>query len=213
MKKQLTRFTLLAILLTTSGVFAQEVQTVFKGNGIRRSGGYAALSNKFTTINGDFANMPEIYGGWFVNSKFLIGASVAATTNYIPAPYSLNQSLNQKMTYQYGQFGLMTEYVFASNKTVHLVANVTTGAGFTLRYDRKDWDDFDDWDEWDDNDHNANFFFVMEPGVQLEINLLKWMRFAPGVSYRKTFGAKGDGLSNSDLSNVSYNLTLKFGRF
>ncbi len=213
MKTQLTKITLLAIMLTASSAFAQQVQTVFKGHGINRSGGYAAISNKFTTINGDFANMPEIYGGWFVNSKFLIGASLAATTNYIPAPYSFDQPTDQKMTYQYGQFGLMTEYVFASNKAVHLVANMTTGAGFTLRYDRNDWDDFDDSDEWDDDDHNANCFFVIEPGVQLEINLLKWMRFAPGVSYRKTFGAKGDGLSDSDLSNVSYNLTLKFGRF
>lgn len=213
MKKQLTRFVFFAILLSSPGIFAQEVQTVFKGNGIKRSGGYAALSNKFTTINGDYANMPEIYGGWFVNSKFLLGASLAATTNYIPAPYSFNQPSNQKMTYQYGQFGLMTEYVFASNKTVHLVANMTTGAGFSLRYDRKNWDDYDHWDEWDDDNDNANFFFLLEPGVQLEVNLLKWMRFAPGVSYRKTFGAKGNGLSDSDLSNVSYNLTLKFGKF
>jgi len=213
MKKQ---FTLIAFFLCIGScltAFSQDVETVFKGSRIHRSGGYAALSNKFTTINGEYANMPEIYGGWFVNSKFLLGVSVAATTNHIPVPYAFSESPNRKMTYQYGQFGLMTEYVFASNKRVHLVANMTTGTGFTMQYDRKDWDNFDDWDDWDDDDHNPNFFFVIEPGVQLEVNLFKWMRFSPGVSYRKTFGAKKDGLSDSDLSNVSYNLTLKFGRF
>ena len=213
MKKQITLTSLFIGLLLSLGSYAQQVQTVFIGKGIKRSGGYAAISNKFTTINGDYANMPEIYGGWFVNSKFLLGVSAAATTNYIPVSYLYSNAPRQKMTYQYGQFGLMTEYVFASNRRVHLVANMTTGAGFTMQYNRKVWDDVDHWDDWDEDDHDPNCFFVMEPGVQVEINLFKWMRFSPGVSYRKTFGAKGDGLSDSDLSNVSYNLTLKFGRF
>ncbi|MDQ6477858.1 hypothetical protein [Dyadobacter sp. LHD-138] len=214
MKKQITFTILLLSSLLASNAFAQQMQTVFKGRGIQRSGGYAAISNKFTTINGDYANIAEIYGGWFVNSKFLIGLSAAGSTNHIPVPQIYSERPWQKLTYQYGQVGLMTEYVFASNRRVHVVGNLTTGAGFTMQYDRKDWDDFDHWDDRDDDDHeDPNCFFVMEPGVQVEFNLLKWMRFAPGISYRKTFGASGHGLSDADLSNVSYNLTLKFGRF
>lgn len=214
MKRTTLSFIFIFVLGATASTFAQDNQTLFQSRGIYRSGGYAAISNKFTKINGDYANMAELYGGWFVNQRFLIGIGAAATTNYIPVPALEQNFPARKMTYQYGQIGLMTEYVFASTRKVHFTANLLTGTGFTLQYDRRDVDDWD-WDDWDDrhDDDDVKCFFVMEPGVQVEFNLLKWMRFSPGVSYRKAFNAKGNGLSDSDLSNVSYNLTLKFGRF
>jgi hypothetical protein len=209
MKNQVTKLTLFCILMLSGAVQAQENETIFQKSPIRRSGGYVAISNKFTSINGDFANMPGIYGGWFINRKFMLGLGAAATTNYIPVSPSFSNFPGDKMTYQYGQFGLMTEYVVASTKKVHLAVNLLTGSGFTMQYDRRD---FDDWD-FDDYEEDPNFFFLMEPGVQVEFNLLKWMRFSPGVSYRRAFGGNGEGLSAADLSNVSYNLTLKFGVF
>ncbi|KAA0993142.1 hypothetical protein [Dyadobacter aurulentus] len=214
MKKGLLLFTFILSVVASDLALAQDNETIFTNSGIRRSGGYAALSNKFTRINGNFANMSEIYGGWFINRKLMLGVAGAATTNYIPVPL-VNQGFPaNKMTYMYGQFGLMTEYVVASTRKVHFNVNLLAGSGFTLQYDRREFDDwdFDDWDEHDD-DENANFFPVLEPGVQVEFNLLKWMRFSPGISYRQTFNAKGNGLSDKDLSNISYNLTLKFGFF
>lgn len=214
MKKTILSFTLIFILAGLTRLLAQENQTIFKNKGIWRSGGYAAISNKFTRIDGRFANMPEIYGGWFVNQRLMIGVAGAATTNFIRVPELEQNFPSRKMSYLYGQFGLMTEYVVASTRKVHFAANLMTGSGFTMQYDRRDFDDWE-WDDHDDryDDDDARFFFVLEPGVQVEFNLLKWMRFSPGVSYRKAFNAKGNGLSDSDLSNISYNVTLKFGRF
>jgi hypothetical protein len=202
-----------ALFFAAVSVYAQENQTLFKNRGIRSSGGYAAISNKFSSINGNFVNIPEIYGGWFINRKLLIGFGAAATTNYIPVAEPFQKFPAQRMSYQYGQAGLMTEYVLASTKMVHVNFNLLTGTGFTLQYDRRHLDtwDFDHWD--DDDDQKPDFFFVLEPGIQFEINVLKWMRFSPGVSYRRAFGASGDGLSDAKLSNISYNLTLKFGKF
>ena len=209
MKNRFTKLTLTWLVLFSGVVHAQENETIFRKSPIKRSGGYVAISNKFTSINGEFANMPGIYGGWFINRKLMLGVGVAATTNYIPVPSSFSNFPGDKMTYQYGQFGLMTEYVVASTRKVHLAVNLLTGSGFTMQYDRRD---FDDWD-FDDYEEDPNFFFLMEPGVQVEFNLLKWMRFSPGVSYRRAFGSNSNGLSDSDLSNMSYNLTLKFGFF
>ncbi|KQS28144.1 hypothetical protein [Dyadobacter sp. Leaf189] len=218
MKKGILLLAIILYTAVTNQAAAQENQTIFKNSGSHKSGGYVALSNKFTRINGSFASMPEIYGGWFINRKLMLGVSGAATTNYIPVPLVNQNFAANKMSYLYGQFGLMTEYVVASTRKVHVNVNLLTGSGFTLQYDRFDDDDWNDnfWnDDWDDHDgdENARFFFVMEPGVQVEFNLLKWMRFSPGVSYRQTFNAKGNGLSDKDLSNISYNLTLKFGIF
>jgi hypothetical protein len=173
---------------------------------------YGAISNKFTYINGDFANMVEVYGGWYVNHKLLIGAGAAATTNYIEVPKAYSTRPDLRMSYEYGQVGFVTEYAIASNRAVHVTLHLMTGAGFTLQYERPEWGD---WEYYDYHyyDHDENWFFVVEPGVQVELNLLRWMRFSPGVSYRFTDGSDAAGLSDSDLRGMSLNLTLKFGKF
>lgn len=211
MKKHLHCLIMLSLLLAGQNLSAQTVETLFKTNGETHSGAYGAVSNKFTTIGGQFANMPELYGGWFINKKFLLGLEGAATTNFIPVPTSFSESPSSRMSYQYVQFGLLTEYVAMSDKKVHFTANLLTGSGLTLQYQREGRFD----DRFDDLEYvgNPNFFFLMEPGVQVELNLLKWMRFSPGISYRKTFGSNARGLSDKDLSNLSYNITFKFGKF
>ncbi len=83
-----------------------------------------------------------------------------------------------------------------------------SGAGFTLQYSRNSFHDRDYEDVRDEN-----WFVVAEPGVQLEMNLFKWMRLSPGVSYRATFGSDGIGMKDKDLRAASYNITMKFGRF
>ncbi len=199
--------TLAAMMICFTYSTAQEIQTVFKPG---RSGGYGAITNSFTTINGKYANMVGFYGGWYVNSKFLIGVGAKAVTNDLPVLPAYSTIPGANMSYAYGQFGLVTEYVVKSNKVMHVAFNLFTGAGFTAQYQRSDWNN-----DYNPNQSNVdeNFFTVVEPGVQVEFNLLKWMRFSPGVSYRATFGSDAVELSDSDLSNISYNLTLKFGRF
>ncbi|WP_290792258.1 hypothetical protein [Flavihumibacter sp. UBA7668] len=196
------------LFLASLELSAQKNETLFKSNGIRKSGGYGAISNKFTRINGEFANINEVYGGWYVNRSFLIGVAASATTNRMNVPEENKIWDGEKMTYQYGQFGLMTEYVVASTRKIHFAVNLITGAGFMLQYDRRD---YDDWEEYDSR--NPNFFFVMEPGAQAELNLTNWMRFSPGISYRRAFGSNSKGLSDDDLSGLSANVTFKFGRF
>lgn len=189
-------------------VQAQEIQTVFRG----KATGYGALSNKFTRIGGDYANLAEVYGGVYLNHRFLIGVGGAASTNNIPVPAQFSVNPLEKLSYQYGQAGLVTEYALWSNRALHVVFHLFSGAGFTMQYDRYNWDDNEDW--FDENDNrDENWFFVAEPGVQLEMNLLKWMRFSPGVTYRSVYGSDAEGLTDKALSDWSYNVTLKFGRF
>jgi hypothetical protein len=210
MKRQVILITSAVMILCSIRTAAQnsEVQTVFK-RGIRSSGGYGAISNKLTTIRGDFANISGIYGGWYLNHKFLVGLEASAVTNDIRVPQQYSLDPNRTLSYGYGQFGLHTEYVVNSNKPVHLALTLFAGPGFTLQYDRHALDDH----LYGLDDRRANWFFVAEPGVQVEVNLFKWMRFSPGVSYRASFGSDAPGMSDKDVSNVSYNATLKFGKF
>lgn len=176
------------------------------------AGGYGALTNKFTTIDGRFANLAGVYGGVYLNHSLLLGVSAAALTNDLRVPIEHRADPLMNLSYMYGQFGGIGEYALFSDRAVHLTVSMFAGAGFTMQYERYDWDDDRDF-EWDDSGRDQDWFFVAEPGVAVEFNILKWMRFTPGVSYRAAFNSDGLGLGNSALSNISYNATLKFGKF
>ncbi len=141
----------------------------------------------------------------------MLGLGVAGTTNHIPVPLEFSEAPTTQLSYGYGQAGLVTEWVMGSNKSAHLVFHLFTGAGYTTQYERWTNNDFD----WNSSHpvYDQNWFFVAEPGVQLEVNFFRWMRFSPGISYRKTYDSNGRGLTDNDLSDWSYNLTLKFGKF
>jgi hypothetical protein len=212
MKRKSCILVTIVLLLLTTVVKAQtkSVQTIFRSD-LESSGGFGALTNKFTSIRGEYANLTGIYGGWYVNHSFMIGAGASALTNNIYVPLQHSTDPLRNLSYEYGQVGLVTEYVVNSNKPVHIAFNLFSGAGFTLQYDRYGW--YDTNPNWQNVERDENWFFVLEPGVQLELNLLKWMRLCPGVSYRATFGSDGRGVTDKDLSNISYNATLKFGKF
>ena len=208
MKK--TAFLALLMALFASNASGQEIESLFKSDA--PSGGYGAISNKFTTINGEYANIVEVYGGWFINRRFLLGLGGSALTNDIRVPSEYSAAPLRNLSWQYGQFGLMTEYVFWSNRIIHFNLTMFSGAGFTLQYQRHTNEGFHDFD-YDSDVHNEDFFYVMEPGAQVELNLFKWLRLSPGVSYRRAFGSDGIGLSDNALSDWSYNITLKAGKF
>jgi hypothetical protein len=222
--KFILRFSMLCLLACSSIVSSAqneeidepvyEIKTLLNGRGVHSSGGYGAIGNKFTTIDGHYANLVEIYGGWYINHKFLLGIEGAALTNNIPVKEEFNTMPGYNTSLQYGQFGIMTEYTLWSDRAIHLSFHVTNGAGFTVQYLRtSSWDDDEYWEEFRDIPHDSNWFFVTEPGVKVEMNVLRWLRFSPGVSYRATFGSNAKGLEDSALSGISLNATLKFGKF
>lgn len=211
---------MMLLFLAAGNLYAQEVtptpadapETLFKSiklNSVKSSGFYGAVTNSSTSINGEYANLNGLYGGWFINKKLLIGLGGAAANNSLRVAEEHKTVPGADMRYAYGQFGLMTEYVLNSNKKVHFVFNLLSGAGFTAQYVNNDRDEY----HHRSYKHDTNFFAVLEPGAQVEINLLKWMRVSPGISYRQTIGSDAKGLSDSDLSNVSGNITFKFGLF
>jgi len=190
-----------------------EIKTIFRDNRPHASGAFGALSNKFSTIKGEPANIVEIYGGWYVNHRFLLGVGAAASTNNIVVPIEFRTEPTRRMSYEYGQVGLMTEYIVASDRSLHIGFQMFAGAGFTLQYDRDQHKSENENDEIRDYDHDTNWFTVAEPGVKVEMNIFRWMRFAPGISYRLAHGSNGKGMSDDDINGTSINLTLKFGKF
>jgi hypothetical protein len=55
--------------------------------------------------------------------------------------------------------------------------------------------------------------FVIEPGIDAEINIHKNFRIGLGVYYRIVSGVDYADLTNTDLNGISGQITLKFGAF
>ena len=92
------------LVLGSSLVNGQEIKTVFKG--AKSSGGYGALTNKFSYIDGQYANIVGVYGGWYVNHKFLLGIGANAMTNYMAVPIDASVNPLLDLSYGYVDFGL-----------------------------------------------------------------------------------------------------------
>ena len=118
MKRQLKTITMVLAVLFSANAVAQEndnqdvndnIQTVFKG-GTQSISGYGAITNKFTYIGGEFANLVGAYGGVYINHQFMIGAGAAAMTNNLSVPLEYSTSPLRDMSYEYGQVGLIMEF-------------------------------------------------------------------------------------------------------
>ncbi|HNQ83983.1 MAG TPA: hypothetical protein PKM34_10095, partial [Bacteroidales bacterium] len=75
--------------------------------------------------------------------------------------------------------------------------------------------------EYGDGDYNYDYygyynwdsFFVVEPGVEIELNVIKFFRIGVGASYRITTNLSMDGLPKDMLNGFNAAVTFKFGKF
>ena len=113
-----------------------------------------------------------------------------------------------------GYGGLLVEYTLFPTSPVHLTFPVLIGGGgasYVSSYEYPEWDE----DEWDTEHRiiDEDVFFVIEPGVRVEINVLKFMRLNAGVSYRYVDGLQMVNTSEDLMNNFNATVGLKFGKF
>ena len=222
MKKIITLI-ILAVMVQVG--FAQEepvneMKTLITGKKLQFTGVFASPELKGTIFNDGEGK--DGYGflvggrmGVIFNNKFSIGAGgYGLTTDHRVdlSGYPEINDPNARIGFGYG--GLVLEYTFFSNKLIHFTIPMLIGGGSASVYkdinisdDNLDWDDFDNYE--------STGLFVIEPGVNVELNLTKFMRLDLGASYRMVQFSELDYLPDSDdkFSNLAVNASLKLGLF
>jgi uncharacterized membrane-anchored protein len=56
-------------------------------------------------------------------------------------------------------------------------------------------------------------FFVIEPGIEVEVNVTKNFRLGAGVTYRYISGTQLENLADEELSGTTGMISFRFGRF
>lgn len=198
----------IVILLAATPLLAQE-ETLF--NGSVDIGGYGGPVTRVTKVLGESGLLVGGYGGVLIDHRLMIGGGgYGLVTEHRARPEAevLYSYGGQPLLLNMGYGGVVIEYMILPSKLVHCSAILLVGGGAVdYRYRYSDWYD-------QSMHHNPDLFFVAEPGVNLEVNVVSWMRLDIGATYRYVSGL-GDlvGVNNSDLRQLSGGLTLKFGAF
>jgi|JFJP01.1.fsa_nt_gi hypothetical protein len=186
------------------------LRTIFKN--VNSTRGYGGLSVRYAEIDNRTTYMNGIRGGLITKNNFTIGASVVSfeTTDI----YDVNIESKARFAGAYG--GLLLEATLFSSFPIHLSFPLVIGGGGVVY--RKQFDDLSNIDEWGNIDSKA--FMIIEPGAELEINVVRFMRIGLGAYYRQISDASlyytdsENLIRNQDfLNGISYGIILKFGKF
>jgi hypothetical protein len=194
------------VLLCAVPLLAQE-ETLMGSESVEH-GGYGALVVKFTSVNDQFGVLVGGRGGWIINHTFAIGGAGYGLVNEIPAR-TTGMLGGRFLNFGYG--GLDLEYIAHSNALIHYSLHALIGAG-VVGHRNAYWSDVawgvdDDWNSY----HRP--FFVLELGVNVDLNVTTWFRTSLGASYRFVGPVSSDAAAAKDLSGPSGMLTFRFGSF
>ncbi len=199
-----------AICLPASAQEREEMSTIFGSkNGNIQHGGWGGLTFGYTQVNGKDTYLMGARGGWLINHHFTIG--LAGSGFISDNDYYLESYSNNPVNIAGGYGGLFLEAIIAPNYPVHVNIPVIIGAGGITYTDQKWWEG-DDYNQ-PANSIDSDAFFVLEPGLEVEVNIIQFMRFAVGGSYRYTSQVSLIDTEGDIMRGFNGYFALKFGWF
>lgn len=211
----------IAIAISLPGI-AQETETIYSTKdkerpmntlvkGEKGFGGHLSLNVKGTEV---YDETVVLVGGELVFTIShtinlgVAGYGMASRVDYdepntfFPTFYPLNLEM--------GYGGFFIEPVFFDQNLVHFTVPLLIGGGWAGISRR---DNFGNGFDYDYNILDDTGFFVLEPGVNMELNISRYVKFTLGGTYRMITGSDLTGVSDSDLSGFSISGGLRVGWF
>ncbi len=157
-------------------------------------GGFGGPILRVSEINGKTESIAGIRGAWLINHHYYVGGAVYT---------SFDELESTQLNFNYG--GLWLGMKFDPSKLIHYSADLLIGAG-ELREDHSS-------SNRNYNDDRKDSLFVVEPSINMNINLSKFTELELSLSYRLVNGSDQTTLNNTDLSGASFTLSMMFGIF
>jgi hypothetical protein len=166
---------------------------------------YGQLNTKFTLLGGGSVML-------LLNKKWGLGVS---------AYHSLDESfstMNVTPLYLTASYmGARVEYTLNPNAAVHLTFPLMIGIGRAstdslsdeLMFGDNDNDDHHGFDRFGNHDHA----FIVKPGIQVEANIIRYLKIFAGANYRVSFIENNATFPKNTFSGLSLNLGFKLGLF
>ncbi|WP_020528219.1 hypothetical protein [Flexithrix dorotheae] len=197
--------------------FAQEkdnkgdIETLFGGQRLKVTGGFGGVDWKATRLNGRTTWMVGGKAALTFNEKVNIGL----------AGYGLNKKSPfqgtdpaQELWMSFNYAGLYAEYIMNPNKLFHISFPLIIGSSHVnVRDQLENYPPNHPDNDFDPHVIEDSNGFVIEPGVNVELNVLKFMKVGASGGYRFVGNHDLKNVSNGDLNNWSFSVGVKFGWF
>lgn len=201
----------------------EEMKLLFKPKHDKSTnGGYGAFQFGWTQLNGKNAITVGGRGAWVANHYFALGL---AGNGFFSDSYELPNKANNSYALYGGYGGVLIEPIVASMSTVHVSFPIIFGAGgvvassYDMYYPGGGYYHSNYYEDVDP-------FFIFQPGVEMEINIVKFFRLALGISYKLTSGIDLQykyfddfnepqvvKIDKKAMDGLVATLTFKFGKF
>jgi hypothetical protein len=201
----------MVLIIPFSGMSQEsdDYKTLF-GSGKDSFGGYLGLDFRYTKINEQDVLMIGGELNALFNHSFALGFKGFGMVS--PVKSSNSSNLGEQLYFGMGYGGVNIEPILFYNSAIHLSIPILIGGGGIAEYSQNYYH-YHDQIYFDDYNYEYDYFFVLEPGINLEINLLKFMRLSTGASYRITSDMELSGMNGTNLNGLNFDLSLKFGWF
>lgn len=224
MKKTIYHGLLLIIIIAGARTLAfsqkrdsVEIQTFFDSK--KLSGYSIGVGIESTKFDGNSIINGSISGGVIFDHKILIGLGIKGILNMplcekVDTTYYTSEgSFEDKSGIIAGGYiGLLVEPILKSSKKLHISLPILIGGGglylltdrrfVTVGSDKLKRKVFD-----------RDYLFIIEPGVELEANVFRFMKAAVGVKYRYAPNLNLGIVSKDAFNGLSTSITFKFGKF
>jgi hypothetical protein len=170
-------------------------------------GGYLALINQTTKINGNLSNLAGGKAAWIINHSISLGGAGYGLTyptdrdEFTGSPY---EGIDTKIGLGFG--GVLVEYFFWPLSIVTLAPGIMVGGGGLAFYNPAEEED-------EDQGNPPDTFFIAMPELNVYINVTEYVRIGAGISYRFVNGVNHEGLSDSDIEGFSFSIVAAAGFF
>ena len=183
-----------------------EIKTLFGGN--HNNGIYLSYDLGFGTI--DKKQAVETGGrlAWIIDHSIALGffGNGFVTASDFNKPIN---NVNTNVTLAGGYGGFLIEPIIFPKRPIHVSFPIELGVG-GAGYQSSSYN-HDTYDYMGNS--NGDVFMVLRPGVEVEMNMLKFFRLGLGLQYRYVYGLNLDGFGKNDLNGVTASIAFKFGKF
>lgn len=174
--------------------------------------GFGNLDIRIGNIMDKETMMIGAYGGVIVNRKVMLGLAGYGLATALDFDGVHPESGTPRQLNLYGGYGgMILGIMIASKEVVHISIPVILAAG---NLDVSDDTFFASRSGKDAKyDLESSRFFVVEPGIQAEINVSKVFRIGLGAGYRIARGLDLVNVDDGDLTKFTGVVSFKFGVF
>lgn len=207
--KKLYILTSLFLLLSLSvSVEAQESEYLIANDMEIQWGGFGGAEMKFSEVFGEYGTFLGLKTGVVMNN-LVIGAGAEALLSGMAfeGTGSAGETVDLSPTIGYG--GLFTEYFIMRNNPVHFSASALIGPGMTWLFEQR----VNDLGFEDDDMVETGAFLVIQPAINIEVNVIRPVKFYVSAGYRFISGDDFERISNEDLSGLNLGFGLRLGKY